>query len=163
MQSSSFSPSTQPSRIPSLPAPSLPAPNSQRGHAKPGSSGKRWEAALLGAAGPGSRLAGVIQPMGQGLLVGARGDRGGGSSQPPQPAASGRLTKWRAWTRTSDSSFLARCRLTLNSLCNSCRLRGGLPGGLGNPQTPARARSKESSKRLSPREMGKDELDERRA
>lgn len=86
MQSSSFSPSTQPSRIPSLPAPSLPAPNSQRGHAKPGSSGKRWGAALLGAAGPGSRLAGVIQPMGKGLLVGARGDRGGGVF--PAPTAS---------------------------------------------------------------------------
>lgn len=67
----------------------------------------------------------------------------------PEPVALGKLTKRCAWARTSDSSFLARCRLTLNS---SSRVWGSLPGGLGNPQTPARARSKESSKRPSPGE-----------
>lgn len=142
-----------------LPSSALPAclphstsPHSQKGCARPGRSWKHWEADFPGARGSGSLLAGEIQPVEQGLLVGARRL---GDLPILELVALQKLTKWWAWVRTSESNFLARCRLTLNSLRNSCRLKGDLPGGLGNPQTPARARSKENSKRLSPGEMGR--------
>lgn len=47
-------------------------PHSQRGCTRPGRSGKHWGAAVLGAGGPGSLLAGELQPVGQDLLVGAK-------------------------------------------------------------------------------------------